>query len=434
MTGPIEIPWLEPLFALTMAALAFLPKRALRPASFVWLALLAGLWISGFRSPWPFIPAVGAAFLLIFGRRAGWKTTGARAFALLGGLAGAGLAFIFPLPVTPEPSGPYSVGTRTIELQAESGAGTKLVVQAWYPCIQSGSAERWLPDPELACRFPLARQKGAASRSLRDAPVATAGGPFPVIFYEHAWNGHRAENVAQIQDLASRGFVVVAIDHPGQAARIRYLDGSTINSTIPPVPDFSSEAAVSAFEREAKRLLEMREANIVRVKSALSSTETSGDLANAARWDEVGIFGFSFGGSCALRLCTKNPDFIAGANEDGLYLGEGIPAGSFLFMDSEFPAWLNSSPAPDETPEQQLVRRAENKLKEALATPLKSRVICANTTHASFTDRKFLSRLPFFTRCGSRRGTDIHNEITLTVGGFFERSLMPRVSDSTRGK
>ncbi len=434
MSGLAENSWLEPLFALIMVALAFLPKRGLRPASLVWLALLAGLWMAGLRSPWLLIPAAGTVFLIAFGKGHGWRSTAARVFVLLAGFSGAGLALIFPLPAMPEPSGPYPVGTRTIELPAENGSGPKLIAQIWYPCIASGSIERWLPDPGLACRFPLGRQKNAPSRALRDATVATADRPFPVIFYEHAWNGHRAENAAQTQDLASRGFVVVAVDHPGQAVRIRYTDGSTIDPTIPPVPDFSSEAAVSEFEREAKRLLEMREANIVRVKSAFSSAETSGDLAKAGRWDEVGIFGFSFGGSCAIQLCAKNPDFVAGANEDGLYLGDGVPAGSFLFMDAAFPAWLGSLPAADERPEQGLVRRAENKLKLALLTLGKSRVVLPETRHACFTDRKFLSRLSFLGRCGPRPAAEIHREITSAVGGFFERILKPPAPGSAARK
>ncbi len=46
MTGPTEIPWLEPLLALIAAVLAFLPGRALRPASFGWLVFCVGLWIA----------------------------------------------------------------------------------------------------------------------------------------------------------------------------------------------------------------------------------------------------------------------------------------------------------------------------------------------------------------------------------------------------
>jgi len=425
MSWLAENPWLEPLFALIAASVAFLPKPALRPTSLVWFGLLIALWFAGVRSPWFLIPAITVVPLVVFTKTTTWNFNPLKYVTLLGGIAGAGLSWLFPLPALPQPSGPYPVGTRTIELPAEQDAGPKLVIQIWYPSIPSDSLARWLPDPELARRFPLRRQKDAASRAASDSPVASAERLFPVLFYEHAWNGHRAENVAQTEDLASRGFVVVAIDHPGQAARIRYMDGSVARSVIPPTPDFSSEAAVAGFEREAERLLEIREANILRVKSVLSSTEASGDIASACRWDKVGIFGFSFGGSCAIRLCEKNRDFIAGANEDGLYLHNGVPAGPFLFLDQAFPAWLQTDPAPTETPEQKLVRRAESKLKVALSNPEASRIVLAETRHACFTDRKFLSRLSFLKSCGPRPAADIHREITSAVGGFFERTLKP---------
>lgn len=60
MTSAAEIPWLEPLLALSAAVLAFLSGRALRLASSVWLGFWASLWIAGLRSPWLLIPAVGS--------------------------------------------------------------------------------------------------------------------------------------------------------------------------------------------------------------------------------------------------------------------------------------------------------------------------------------------------------------------------------------
>jgi len=430
MTSAAEIPWLEPTTLLIVAFMAFLPKRVIRPASLVWLVLLAGMWVAGFRSSWLLVSAVGLILLLTWGNPPGRKSKVARTLALFLGITAAAFSWLFPLPETPRPAGPYPVGTRTIELPAEGSDHPKLSAQIWYPCIASGPLEPWLPDPGLTAGFPFNRQQDAPGRSRHNAPVAAFDAPFRVVFYEHAWNGHRAENVAQTQDLASRGFVVVAIDHPGQAARIRYADGSIAGSTTPAVPDFSGETAISSFELEAERLIEKREANIIRMKSALSSIGIGGDLATASRWDEVGIFGFSFGGSCAIHLCSRRREFVAGANEDGLYLGDGVPTGPFLFMDQAYPAWLESGPTADETPEQKLVRRAETKLKAALATPSKSRVVLANTRHAAFSDRKFLSRLPIFTRCGSRPAAQVHQEISTAIGGFFEDAMKPPVSGS----
>jgi dienelactone hydrolase len=139
--------------------------------------------------------------------------------------------------------------------------------------------------------------------------------------------------------------------------------------------------------------------------------------------DRLGVFGFSFGGTSALRLCARDSSFHAGANEDGLFLGDEMPKGPFFFFDQQMPAWLLTNPAPGEDVGQVLTRKAESQILTAMKQPSRYREILDGTTHDSFNDRIFLSRYPHLARAGKRPAAEIHAIIVNRLSEFFSREL-----------
>jgi len=175
--------------------------------------------------------------------------------------------FLFPVPSPPPLPGPHAVGTLTFEIPA-AGDAPPLVTQVWYPTDDAtgGSATPWLPDSDLAASFPWQRIGSARSRAR--AGVAVTGGMRPLLLYEHSWTGHRSENVAQVENLASRGYVVIAVDHPGQAARVRYAVGHVVASQLPNHAALSSESSLVSFLQPADDCLERLLTDIARVHPA----------------------------------------------------------------------------------------------------------------------------------------------------------------------
>lgn len=328
---------------------------------------------------------------------------------------------LFPSPNAGPLPGPYAVGTQSFEIPA-SGEAPPLIAQVWYPTpdTHSGVLAPWLPDGALAPGFPYQKMGSARSRAHSGVPVAD--GKLPLLFYEHSWTGHRAENVAQVEDLASRGFIVIAVDHPGQAARVRYTDGSVIPTKLPDNPDLSSDPSVLTFLKLAESCLEQRMADIARVKTALSN-HAAPMLEGHLDLTRMGVFGFSFGGTCALRLCARDPAFVAGANEDGLFLFDDEPRGPFLFFDAEMPTWLLSAAGPEEDAGQILTRKAEARIQQALRQPGRQRRIIEGTNHASFSDQIFHSRYPRLARAGKRPADEVHRTLTNNLAEFFGRTL-----------
>jgi hypothetical protein len=142
--------------------------------------------------------------------------------------------FIFgdPLPDAPElaPPGDYPVGVRTIELVHEAQldiAGASdgktptynrpLTLEVWYPAIiPDGKTARTeyidvlgRPNDEQRPITPFT----FSGRALRDAAPDRADQAFPLVIVSHGYPGSRYLMTYLTENLASKGYVVVAIDH-----------------------------------------------------------------------------------------------------------------------------------------------------------------------------------------------------------------------------
>jgi hypothetical protein len=417
-------PWTDWLACGLVAVAPVLPgQRGQRLIAGIGLGAVAVAYGAGSSGEWLLPVAAGGMAAFAMGSASKWRRWLGGLAALGGAAATLILGWALPRPELPAWQGPHRVGTFSFEIP-EDGKAPRLVVQAWYPTDAAGES-RWLADEGLASRFPFHRMARAIVPIGVGVPPLATPAKFPVILYEHSWTGHRAENTAQVSDLASRGFVVIAIDHPGQAARIRYADGSVVTTRLPGAPDFSTAAKVAEFLSLGEECFAERERNLARVLAALESPLADG-LTGRLDFGRVGVFGFSFGGSHALRLCARDPRFKAGANEDGLYFPGEAPPGPFLFFDSELPGWLASPVAVDESAEQTLIRQAEARLQAALAPPFRRRVVINGVSHTGFSDAIFRSPWPRLSKTGTQPAAKVHETICKELGEFFEASLAPR--------
>jgi predicted dienelactone hydrolase len=123
---------------------------------------------------------------------------------------------LFVRPDDPAARGPWAVGVRTVEI-----AG--LTTEVWYPA-------RWeSQDGKPKVRYDLRQQLPTAEQGkipddhapwqscecYRDLPIDELRGPFPVVLFLHGLASFRTQSATQTTHWASRGFVVLAADHPG---------------------------------------------------------------------------------------------------------------------------------------------------------------------------------------------------------------------------
>jgi predicted dienelactone hydrolase len=151
------------------------------------------------------------------------------------------------LPDAPElsPRGTYAVGVRTIEvvnkgqvdiLKSKEGTDPlydrRLKVEIWYPAnIPAGTAELVTYESVLGRSNDSKRPIipfTFTGRALRDAAPHTKDGIFPLVIVSHGYPGSRYLLTYLTENLASKGYVVAAIDHTEST----YSDLSGFQSTL----------------------------------------------------------------------------------------------------------------------------------------------------------------------------------------------------------
>lgn len=160
-----------------------------------------------------------------------------------------------------------AAGLRIIEVPADFG-GPALTGIVWTPCAQAAdrvAVDGFIPLP-----------------GTRDCPIP--GGRKPLVVLSHGHGGTVAGHHDTAEALADAGFVVAAINHPGDTAR-----------------DLSQAQDVALMVR--------RPTDIHRLIDHLVGPSP---LAEHIDSERIGFFGFSRGGYTGLVLLGATPDWAAG--------------------------------------------------------------------------------------------------------------------------
>jgi dienelactone hydrolase len=299
-------------------------------------------------------------------------------------------------PVTlPALAGPYPVGrmitqwtdtARQETLGGEAGQPRTLSVWMWYPTQPGGASLPYMPGEWARAReadrgiASLLFQAIASTHShATDAPLASQGGPFPVLVFEPGLGPLLPEYASLTEDLASRGYVVIGLN-PTYSASITMLDGWVIERS-----DLGTIADNATPEQAQQRGDELVEVWAADDRFAIDqATRLNSDLSSpfAGRLDleHVGLLGHSFGGAAAFEACSLDERCTAAADVDGWPFGGVVQAG----LDR--PALLISSKAGSEadTPASQ---KANEELAAILAqAPQGYHVTIRGARHFNFTD------------------------------------------------
>ena len=255
----------------------------------------------------------------------------------------------------PAPTGSLAVGRATTVLIDASGAGAGaapgeggIPIVAWYPArAGSGTPASYVPGYDrlragLVASGELDEVTVAALAAVRSgardgATVADSTSRFPVVLLSPGNATNVAFYAGLAEDLASRGYVVLGLDHPFQVAAVVLADGSvaTYQETVPGL-------AAGAATLGAK--IDRRAAEISAVLERIE-TDAVGLPALAGRLDadRVAVVGHSNGGLAAMEACRRLPALAACVNIDGQAAGGAFgvtqdaaaPEQPFLFLTKE---------------------------------------------------------------------------------------------------
>jgi predicted dienelactone hydrolase len=260
-------------------------------------------------------------------------------------IIGAALPALLPVPVFPEPQGPYDVGTTSFywvdedRLEAYSPDADqvyadppsqfrRVMVQVWYPASagQAGEPAPYLPDGIIDA-YAMAKSFGfpdfflshfalAKTNALLGAPLATCFEQWPLLLFSHGWNGMRYQNTAQMEALASQGFIVFAPEHAYGAVISVYPDmQATYNKpgALPSgVSDDEYAAAATILGQSWVGDLVFTLDQIEHLQSGDIPSIFSGHLDT----NRIGMLGHSTGGGAVLQTCWQDQRCQAVVGED----------------------------------------------------------------------------------------------------------------------
>jgi len=279
--------------------------------------------------------------------RAGWSVVLALTAAISGVAAAAQevpAGYRFPTLALPEPGGSYPIGTRRFEVSRDDGK--PLHVVAWYPAKTAGgptaayldSEEQRIEGPAIArnFRWPAAILDAVAvSPTHAREGVAPARGRFPLLIFSHGYFLYPRQNTALMEHLASRGYVVLSLGHPGDAADLpgssgivptdlselwQGVDKTRLLAFWTAADDTSLKAALPGFfvaQRDSRmqKSLTVWRTDIMALADAAIGRRFA--LARTIDPKRIAYGGMSFGGSASVSACQSDRRCSAAFNLDG---------------------------------------------------------------------------------------------------------------------
>lgn len=230
----------------------------------------------------------------------------------------------------PAVTGPYGVGTVVLPMvdtgrpgvyaDGSSSTHREFMTQIWYPAnrgvdgprsiyADEATTENLLKDASIPgvdknIRFQI------KTHAIIGAQAAAGHERFPVLIFSPGYGTSYFEYQSILEDLASHGYIVVAVNSPNAAGITVFPDGHSHG--IPPIDD---DKVVEYLSNHMQEVTD----DLMFVVKELPIIENNSELPLAGRIDlgRVGCFGHSYGGAAAVEACIQSPDLLAAINLDG---------------------------------------------------------------------------------------------------------------------
>lgn len=188
-------------------------------------------------------------------------------------------------------------------------------LRAWYPASSVDNLARAPYASDISyqtLQWPDAQRKPTGN-SFLNAPV-TQGAKYPVLLFSPGFGIPAALYTGMAEDLASHGYIVVAIEHPYFTGPVAYPDGHValpLDETRVTEQDVPNIAAIMTEDQRFTLtwLQQHQNDRTLPFSSAM-------DLAR------VGAYGHSIGGSASLQLLRTDSRVKSAVNMDGTVWGD----------------------------------------------------------------------------------------------------------------
>lgn len=390
---------------------------------------------------------------------------------ILGGFCAACVAHGMnaPAQTLPSPAGAYSVGRvrfhwadskRPEVLAADPKTRREINLEVWYPAQsdQPAGSAQYLPDlATIQARIPeqefkdefdsaagLIESSQIKTHSIPNARIASSPRRFPVLVFSHGLGVPPEGYTSQAEDLASHGFVVVAIEHTYDAFVSVFPDGRVID-----YEDNNWESKKGEVHAAYTRLrVDVWTSDILFVIDklfALNKAKGSSLLSEHLDMQRLGVFGHSMGGLAAIVACERDKRIRACLDEDSLINGTPFTQPQQK-MTQPYMIFLTSSNFSPTRTDAQLARggvaratfdanvlRSQEELKASLRShggkPSLAVLRDSSVEHMNFSDFKILQSAD---QTQTAAAVAALQNIRQVVLAFFDSSLLKKSDEMER--
>lgn len=385
------------------------------------------------------------------------KRTEARAFTTNGFVRGLLVAFALVLPAVAQngqpsvtepfapPGGPFAVGTqeylwidqkRGEPFTKDPADRRHLRARVWYPAEKTPGKEtaRYVLDANEFPEKSLYRQGvNVKTNSITDPPLAKGKARFPVLVYQPGGGTARFIGTFQAEQFASRGYVVVAADHPGFSETILFPDGYQFKADMMVAPKETGnfrEDVLKNWDWLGNEVFPTWIADASYTLDKIAELDRTPGHLFYKRLDlsRIGMMGWSFGGATAMQMSRNDPRVKAVVDQDGQLFGDVRDKGTsrpFMLMHHGLE---DKPPKPEQTDVMKEMTAKTKAWDRSLidnSTNDWYEVTIAKTQHGHFSDF-----LLFFRRNAAELDPHrAHEIITAYTLAFFDKYLRGQNSD-----
>ncbi|MFG1906609.1 alpha/beta hydrolase family protein [Kribbella sp. NPDC048928] len=256
-------------------------------------------------------------------------------------LASAAEPRVVPLRL-PRPTGPFAVGTTELHLVDQRrddpyvpGRPRELMISIWYPASRSTQPAPYLPPltaevyaagAAIALEQPLGTIDWAGAKSHGNLLAPVLPGRRPVVLFSPGFGVPRGLASISVAELASRGYVVVTVDHTYEVAGVEFPGGRLEVQTLPSTP--YALLARSTRSADLRFVLDCLEQLARGQNPDAEHRHLPAGLGRLLDLDRIGAYGHSAGGISSIDLLVADPRIRAAIDLDGeLAYGYDDPAG-----------------------------------------------------------------------------------------------------------
>lgn len=319
--------------------------------------------------------------------------------------AGPSTALSLPMPTGPQPVGMTSRYLKDVSRPdpwVPEATARELMVTLWYPARPRGERRAQYMTPEESKLFleragvtgvPSDLLSTTRTNAFSDAKPVGRKHSLPLVVLSPGFIQNRATLTALAEDLASHGYVVVAIEHTYESVAASFPDGrvaTCVACEVDHLPGFWEKLGAS------------RAADVSFVLDELTGAHPKWNGARLIDPSRIAMAGHSAGGASSILAMLADSRVRAGIDMDG-QIHVPIPDSGlsrpFLFLGQA----VHSPGGPDNSWEQNWPH----------LTGWKRWLVVAGTVHASFTDLALLAE---------QVGIDLGDELPATRATEITRS------------